>query len=109
MVGFLITIHSIVCLLLVGVILMQASQGGGLAGSIGGGMTNAVFGGRGTATILSKATIYLAIGFMSLALIIGLFSTSSTPIETESLLKQDANERVLDLSLPGSQELETTE
>ncbi|MFQ6677838.1 MAG: preprotein translocase subunit SecG [Fidelibacterota bacterium] len=108
MVGFLITIHSIVCLLLIGVILMQASQGGGLAGSIGGGMTNAVFGGRGTATILSKATIYLAIGFMSLALIIGLFSTSTT-IETESLLKQEADERVLDLSLPGSQELETTE
>ncbi len=108
MVGFLIAIHSIICLLLIGVILMQASQGGGLAGSIGGGMTNAVFGGRGTATILSKATIYLAVGFMSLALIIGLFSTP-TIVETESLLKQDADERVLDLSLPGSQELDNIE
>ncbi len=108
MVGFLIAIHTIICLLLIGVILMQASQGGGLAGSIGGGMTNAVFGGRGTATILSKATIYLAIGFMSLALIIGLFSTPTT-VETKSLLKQDADERVLDLSLPGSQELDNLE
>ena len=77
MVGFLIAIHTIICLLLIGVILMQASQGGGLAGSIGGGMTNAVFGGRGTATILSKATIYLAIGFMSLALIIGQIGRAS--------------------------------
>ncbi len=108
MVGFLIAIHTIICLLLIGVILMQASQGGGLAGTIGGGMTNAVFGGRGTATILSKATIYLAIGFMSLALIIGLFSTPTT-VETKSLLKQDADERVLDLSLPGSQELDNIE
>jgi len=104
-IGFLIAIHTIICLLLVGVILMQASQGGGLSGTIGGGMSSAIFGGRGTATILSKMTIYLSVGFMALALIIGLFSTPSE-VQTESLLKQEANERVLDLSLPASQELE---
>ncbi|HIC38693.1 MAG TPA: preprotein translocase subunit SecG, partial [Candidatus Marinimicrobia bacterium] len=40
MIGFLITIHTIICILLVSVILMQASQGGGLSGTIGGGMSN---------------------------------------------------------------------
>ena len=36
MLGFLITIHAIISVLLISVVLMQASQGGGLAGSIGG-------------------------------------------------------------------------
>ena len=45
MVGFLITIHTLICILLVSVILMQASQGGGLSGTIGGGMSNAIFAG----------------------------------------------------------------
>ena len=50
MLGFLITIHAIISVLLVTVVLMQASQGGGLAGSIGGQTTNAIFGGRSAAT-----------------------------------------------------------
>ncbi len=108
MVGFLIAIHTLICILLVGIILMQASQGGGLSGSIGGGMSNAVLGSRGTANILSKMTVWLAVGFMLLALIIGLFSTPSE-VQTESILKQEANERSLDLSLPASQELDDIE
>jgi|ETN07SMinimDraft_1059922.scaffolds.fasta_scaffold15894_2 preprotein translocase subunit SecG len=108
MVGFLITIHTLICILLVSVILMQASQGGGLSGTIGGGMSNAIFGGRGTATILSKMTVWFAIAFMLLALIIGLFS-SPAEVQTESILKKEANERVLDLSLPASQEIEDLE
>ena len=108
MLGFLITIHAIVSLLLITVVLMQASQGGGLSGTIGGGMSNAIFGGRGTATILSKMTVWFAIAFMLLALIIGLFS-SPAEVQTESILKKDANERVLDLSLPASQGIEDLE
>ncbi|HJL73737.1 MAG TPA: preprotein translocase subunit SecG [Candidatus Marinimicrobia bacterium] len=108
MVGFLITIHTLICILLVSVILMQASQGGGLSGTIGGGMTNTLFGGRGTATILSKMTVWFSIAFMLLALIIGLFSTS-TEVQTESILKKEAEERVLDLSLPAAQELDEIE
>lgn len=108
MVGFLITIHTLICILLVSVILMQASQGGGLSGTIGGGISNAMFGGRGTATILSKMTVWFAISFMLLALIIGLFS-SPVEVQTESILKKDAEERVLDLSLPATQELDVIE
>ena len=67
MLGFLITVHAIISLLLITVVLMQASQGGGLAGSIGGQTTNAIFGGRGAATALSKITTYLAVAFMGLA------------------------------------------
>jgi preprotein translocase subunit SecG len=53
-------------------------------------------------------TVWFAIAFMLLALIIGLFS-SPAEVQTESILKKDANERVLDLSLPASQEIEDLE
>ena len=72
MLGFLITVHASISVLLISVVLMQASQGGGLAGSIGGQATNAIFGGRSASTALSKITTYLAAAFMGLALIISL-------------------------------------
>jgi len=61
----MIIFHTVVCILLVIVILMQSSKGEGLAGAFGGGggLSGAVFGGRGAATFLSKATTVLAIVF----------------------------------------------
>ncbi len=63
----MIVFHTIVCILLVIVILMQSAKGEGLAGAFGGGgggLSGAVFGGRGAASFLSKATTVLAIVFM---------------------------------------------
>jgi len=61
----MIIFHTIVCILLVIVVLMQSSKGEGLAGAFGGGggLSGAVFGGRGAATFLSKATTVLAVVF----------------------------------------------
>jgi preprotein translocase subunit SecG len=92
--GFLITIHAIVSLLLITVVLMQASQGGGLAGSIGGQTTNAIFGGRGAATALSKITTYLAISFMGLAPLISLMGSPDTS-GGSSVIEQAQEERTL--------------
>jgi preprotein translocase subunit SecG len=63
---FLLSIHLIVSVLLVIVILLQSSKGGGLAGSAfgGGGMGSQFLGARGTATFLSRATTILAVIFM---------------------------------------------
>ncbi|MDP6338906.1 MAG: preprotein translocase subunit SecG [Candidatus Marinimicrobia bacterium] len=101
MLGFLITIHAIISLLLITVVLMQASQGGGLAGSIGGQTTNAIFGGRGAATALSKMTTYLAVAFMGIALLISLVGA---PVSggSGSVIEQAQEERTL---APGSEEL----
>ena len=77
MLGFLIAVHAIISLLLILVVLMQASQGG-LSGSIGGQTTNTIFGGRGVATALSKLTTYLAVAFMGLALLISLVGSPSS-------------------------------
>lgn len=62
----MVTFHTLVCILLVIVVLMQSAKGEGLAGAFGGGggLTGAVFGGRGAASFLSKSTTVLAIVFM---------------------------------------------
>ncbi len=91
MLGFLITIHAIISLLLITVVLMQASQGGGLAGSIGGQTTNAIFGGRSAATALSKITTYLAIAFMGLALLISFIGAPDT--SRNGSVVEDAQEK----------------
>ncbi len=94
MLGFLIAIHAIISLLLIAVVLMQASQGGGLAGSIGGQTTNAIFGGRGAATALSKMTTYLAVAFMGLALLISLVGSPDIA-GSSSVIEEAQEERTL--------------
>ena len=46
MTGILIVLHTIISLLLIAVILMQASQGGGLSGTFGGNAASSVLGGQ---------------------------------------------------------------
>lgn len=68
---FLLVIHVIVSLSLVITVLLQSSKGEGLAGAFGGGgLSGAVFGGRGAATFLSKATTFLAVGYMATSIIL---------------------------------------
>ncbi len=78
--------HTLICIFLVIVILMQAAKGEGLAGAFGGGggMSGAVFGGRGAATFLSKATTVLAIVFMVNCSILAFMSSRQTVGTTDS-------------------------
>jgi len=100
--AFLIVLHTIISVLLIVVILMQASQGGGLSGTFGSSATSALLGGRGAGTFLSKLTTYLVI-FLGLAVVISLISSPSA-VEPESILKQEAENQIVtpgaDLSLP---------
>jgi preprotein translocase subunit SecG len=80
--------HIIVCFALVGVVLMQSSKGGGLAGSAfggggGSGLGGAVFGGRGAASFLSKATSVLAVVFMLNCLALA-YMSSTTRVASSS-------------------------
>ena len=71
MLVLLLVIHVLITIALVGVILMQKSEGGALGIGGGGGMAN-FMSGRGTANVLTRTTAILAACFMvtSLALII---------------------------------------
>ena len=79
---FLTVLQAIVAAALVGVILMQRSEGGGLGiGGSPGGMMSA----RGAADFLSRTTKWLAVTFVVLSIIlaaVAVETTSSDGIET---------------------------
>ncbi|NCM96169.1 MAG: preprotein translocase subunit SecG [Rhodobacterales bacterium] len=77
----ILTIHLILALLLIGVVLLQRSEGGGLGmGSSGGTMTS-----RGAATALTRLTWIFAIAFIitsvALTLLAAKNSTGSSVID----------------------------
>ena len=62
------TTFVLVCLLLLLVVLLQQGKGGDIASAFGGGGSQTAFGARGSATVLSKATVVLGTLFMLVAL-----------------------------------------
>src|SRR5262245_66104651 len=85
---FLVSIEIIVSILLMIVILMQSSKGGGLAGSFGTGGMGTVFGVRRTADFLSRSTTYLAVVFLGLSLIINIFFLPGKQEGRESIIQR---------------------
>jgi preprotein translocase subunit SecG len=74
----LVILHVIVCLVLIGVILLQSGQAADIAGAFGGSGSQTAFGPRGAATFLSRATTWCAVMFMftSMALAVHVRTTS---------------------------------
>jgi len=60
----LVTLHVLVCFLLVIVVMLQSGTAADLAGAFGGAGSQTAFGPRGAATFLSRATTWCAIVFM---------------------------------------------
>jgi len=63
MLSVLIVIHLMLVVALIGVVLLQKSEGGGLISSTSGFLT-----GRGTANVLTRTTALLAAGFFATSL-----------------------------------------
>lgn len=74
MITFLLVIHAIIAALLVGVILMQKSEGGGLG--MGGGPAG-LMSARGAADFLTRATAVLATLFVLMAFLIAALASRS--------------------------------
>src|SRR5882757_6610888 len=60
----LVTLHILVCGLLIIVVLLQSGEAADLAGAFGGAGSQTAFGPRGATTFLSRATTWCAIMFM---------------------------------------------
>ncbi len=74
MTAVLTFLHSVICVLLIAVVLLQKSKGDGLSGAFGGGgALTASFGNRGAASLLSKATSVLAVLFMVVSFLLAIF------------------------------------
>lgn len=88
---FIIIIHVIVCIILMGVVLLQAGKGAEM-GAAFGGSSQTIFGSRGAATFLSKVTVGAAVLFMVTSLTLSILSRErsiAAVSETDSNQKED--------------------
>src|ERR1700729_505671 len=61
---FVVVVHVIVCLFLIGVVLLQQGRSADLAGAFGGQGSQTAFGPRAAANVLTRLTTWSAIIFM---------------------------------------------
>lgn len=74
----LLTLHVIICLLLVAAVLMQLPRSEGLGAAFGGGMTENLFGAQ-TTHVLTRFTVWLGIGFFVVTLLLAMAYAHQKP------------------------------
>jgi len=85
--AILVTLHILVCFVLVIVIMLQSGSAADLAGAFGGAGSQTAFGPRGAATFLSRATTWCAIVFMLTSLTLSI-KRAPEGLATGSILEQ---------------------
>ena len=95
MTTILLIIHLLIALALVGVILLQRSEGGalGIGGGSGGGAGGGFGGlmsGRASANLLTRTTAFLAVGFIATSLTLAILASNRTA--PTSILDQPAGD-----------------
>ncbi len=90
---FLTVVQALVAATLVGLVLMQRSEGGGL-GIGGGGSPGGMLSARGAADFLTRATKWMAITFVALAIVLaGLAVDVSGGSKLDDSLDRSVSER----------------
>src|SRR6202163_891537 len=84
----LVTLHVVICALLIMVIMLQSGEAADLAGAFGGAGSQTAFGPRGAATFLSKATTWCAIMFMLTSMAMTMRQNSTAAASGSSVLQQ---------------------
>jgi preprotein translocase subunit SecG len=79
MATFLLVIHLMIAAALVGVVLLQRSEGGALGIGGGGGAGGGFLTGRGTANLLTRVTAGLAAAFFVTSLLLTILAGANKP------------------------------
>ncbi len=91
MIQILLIVHLLIALALIGVVLLQRSEGGGLGigggGGGGGGMAGFMTG-RGTANVLTRTTALLAACFMGTSIALAILTGGGSSSAPVSILDQ---------------------
>lgn len=101
MVTIILVIHVLIAVALIGVILMQRSEGGALGmggGGGGGGGMGGLMTGRGAANLLTRTTAILAASFFATSILLAILV--GTGRESESILDQPVQEQPAPLPAP---------
>ena len=84
----ILVIHLLLAIGLVGVVLLQRSEGGGLGIGGGGGGMGGFMTGRATADLLTRTTAILATAFMITSLVLAIIAAHDRKAATGSILDQ---------------------
>ena len=86
----ILTIHILIALALIGSVLLQRSEGGGLGIGGGGGSGGGFMTARGTATMMTRVTAILAACFFATSLILAIMAGSQR--DSVSIVDEVINE-----------------
>jgi preprotein translocase subunit SecG len=78
--ALLVTVHVIICIVLILAVLLQSGKAADLAGAFGGAGSQTAFGPRGAQTLLGKVTTICAILFMVTSLGLWLISGKTSSV-----------------------------
>ena len=92
--NIILTVHLILALLLIGIVLMQRSEGG--IGMGGGGAVS----GRAAATALTKATWIVALGFLTTSITLTVISAANNPNESVVTVEAPTGDAPVVLDIP---------
>ncbi|MDE3109314.1 MAG: preprotein translocase subunit SecG [Acidobacteriota bacterium] len=84
----LVSMHVLVCFILVVVIMLQSGTAADLAGAFGGAGSQTAFGPRGATTFLSRATTWCAIFFMMTSMALAVKRAGPNAASIGSILEQ---------------------
>jgi len=93
-----LTIHILIALALIGAVLLQRSEGGGLGIGGGGGAGGGFMTARGTANMMTRVTAILAACFFGTALILAIMAGGQR--EASSIIDEVINETPVPASGP---------
>ncbi len=74
----LLVVHLIIALGLIGVVLLQRSEGGAMGSGSGGGGAGNLFSARGVGKALTRTTAYLALAFFATSIALTVLATQRT-------------------------------
>lgn len=69
-------VHLFICFLIICLVLLQQGKGADMGATFGGG-SNSVFGASGADSLLTKATTFIAVGFMVTSVMLAAFGKNS--------------------------------
>jgi preprotein translocase subunit SecG len=100
-------LHVIMCLVLIGIVLLQTGKGASM-GAAFGGASNTLFGGAGPASFLNKITTIAAIVFMLTSFTLAILSSRGTTSSTVLDAPQTQQEQPMEQSTPVTNEEQDT-
>lgn len=85
--GFLLVVHVLIGVAVIGFVLMQHGKGADMGAAFGSGSSGSLFGSSGSANFLSRTTAVLATGFFITSLVLTYMASSHSRQAPKSLME----------------------